>query len=209
MRTMLVAAVLLGALGGGARAQEPTPAPKSVAATLKPGAVSLRWDTLPLGARGAPVGVHLFCIPPKGTRREDIGPGTTIKKSPFFASLWAEKSGRWTKLTEVRFSEDGDCSGVQSRWLDAKKTMPVLLLRFGVGDVGEWQSFTFPRGFGSAAVAQSFGFSENSGVGLDSRDPRGFWQVEDEWTDEKNRTWEAFWRWNGKKFVQTKPKRTK
>jgi hypothetical protein len=55
---------------------------------MKPGGLSLDWKTMSLGPKGAPIGLHLYCFPPKGTKQGDIGSGSTIAASPFYVELW-------------------------------------------------------------------------------------------------------------------------
>ena len=64
-------------------------APGLVLKAMKPGGLSLDWKTMPLGSQGAPIGLHLYCVPPSGVKPSELGPGSTIASSPFYAEFWS------------------------------------------------------------------------------------------------------------------------
>ena len=178
-------------------------APGAVRKTMKSGGLSLSWQQFPLGPNGAPLGVHLYCVPPPGTKRDDLGPGTTLKaSSPFFCEIWS--LAPLQKLSSALFYEDGDTRPLTLAWVDeSRKSVPVLKFRFGVGDVGEWRLVLFPQGALKPPVVQSFTFAENSLIDMDEKE-NGKLVFKESWTNDANKEFTALYRFNGERFVDDK-----
>lgn len=177
-------------------------APTAALKAMPSGSISLRWETFPLGPGGALLGVHVYCVPPKGTGRDTIGPGSSIAPSPFFCEVWEQKPLQ--RLCRVGFTEDGDLSQLDQTWVDSRrKSVPVLRLRFGVGDVGEWKFLSFPHGLSKPAVVQSFAFAENSHFDPDSQ-ASGKLAPSERWTNDAGKEYRAVYRFDGERFVDDK-----
>ncbi|WP_309709377.1 hypothetical protein [Armatimonas sp.] len=177
-------------------------APSLVLKAMKSGGLSLDWKIMPLGSKGAPIGLHLYCIPPPGTKQGDIGPGSTIASSPFHAELWS--LAPLQRVNSVMFYEDGNSSSLDSAWVDeSRKTIPVLQIRFGVGDVGEWKQIVFPQGILKPGVLQSFSFAENSHLKMSGKE-NGKLVLVESWTNDESKERTALYRFNGERFIDDK-----
>jgi hypothetical protein len=177
-------------------------APSPVLKAMKLGGLSLDWKTMPLGSKGAPIGLHLYCVPPLGTKQEDIGPGSTIASSPFYADIWS--LAPLQKVNSVMFYEDGNSTSLDFAWVDeSRKIAPVLQIRFGVGDVGEWKVLSFPQGIAKPAVLQSFSFAENSHIKMSGKE-NGKLVLMESWTNDENKERTALYRFNGERFIDEK-----
>ena len=215
MRGLLLVLLMLTGLGTGS-AQEvemDDHAPTDVQATMRSGGISLQFGEVPIGQEHQKVLLHIYVVPGSQTavgghtplRREEIVSGTSIVRSPFYADLLVREKGKLKRLNTVSVTEDGDCR-VQLRWLEPKiRRGPVLLLRFGVGDEGEWHVFAFPDGIEQAATHQFFGFTadeENEGntLDLDGVDSHGMMTVQEHWWAGKKRGMNRY-PWDGVEFA--------
>ncbi len=183
------------------------------AGQMRPGGISLRYNTFKIGPQRRPVLLHFYVVPNRRVghkkepiNKEDIIAGSSIPKSPFFLDLFLHKNGKLQKLNSVRFVEDGAIRQVEVRWLQARaRRVPVILLRFGVGDGGEWVSITFAKGLRDTPSIQTWGFSGDRDSSCFSRfdtlDSRGLMMIREDcsWY-ESGRRETHFYRWNGKRF---------
>ena len=126
------------------------PAPATVQEKMPSGAISLRWQKMPVSQTAA-VWVHLYCKPTGRSdeaaklggfdaktsgpiTRDEISAVPGIKWSPFWLDVWKDTGAQnWQRLSSAPFMKDGDVNRIVLRWLDPKlKTGPILLLDFGL-----------------------------------------------------------------------------
>lgn len=178
---------------------------------MQNGGISLRATAANIGQGRQPVWLHVYCVP-KGhidgtagpVTREDIGPGATIKTSPFFLDIFDTVGGKLRRLNSVPFTSAGDCNQLEVRWLHPRRRRdPVILLRFGVGDVGDWMVVPLVHGLRGTPKLQYFGFSADAEGSctsyFDRTDRRGVLMIVEECRDEKRHTVTRY-RWNGREF---------
>jgi len=192
-------------------------APADVQAKMRPGGVSLRFGQAPIGLDRQQVLLHVYVVPKSLTtaggvplHRADIQSGTSLPMSQFYLDLLIREKGLLRRLNTVSFEEDGDVNASRVRWLEPKtRRGPVLLLRFGVGDIGEWHLFAFPKGVERAAVQKVFAFSGDQDsmntLHFDAVDAHGKMTVLEEWS-EGDKEGVNRYPWNGVEFEdRTKP----
>jgi len=127
-----------------------------------------------------------------------------LPDSPFYLTLFTQESGRLRRVNAAKFAEDGDAHRLETRWLHPReKQGPVIMLRFGVGDEGEWVLVTYPDGIAGRAFVQKIGFggdqSYSSFWRFDLIDKRGVMILRNEYEEgEKHEV--TFLKWNGRKF---------
>jgi hypothetical protein len=191
--------------------QEP---PNEVIASMRPGGISLQWKSVDIGPKVSEVFIHVYVVPtgkfggePGKIKREEITGGTTIADSPFYLDLFREINGKLKRVSTTRFIEDGDVNQIETRWLHpTEKQGPVILLRFGVGDSGEWKLVAYPDGIGGKSFVQSIGFggdrTYSSMLRFDLVDKRGVMMVREEYEQfEGGKAHKvSFCKWNGRKF---------
>jgi hypothetical protein len=164
-RSIFGVLVLLLLVSGSAQAQvmqeTSVPIPAAVAQAQPTGNLSQRWQLTPIKNNGEPVYAHVACVPSTATGSSATG----APRTPFRLEFWAKSAEQtYRKIASIPFTETGDCNALQSRWLyPKKKTGPMLLLRFGAGDVGDWMVFTWADGdLTKTPIQDIFGFSGDS-----------------------------------------------
>ena len=187
--------------------------PRDVIAQTQRRGISLRSGVLKIGPQHRKVFFHLYVVPQrkpslrsKSIKREDVVPGSSIPDSPFYLDLFLPENGKMQKVSSARFIEDGDVNRVEIRWLQPQRRRgPVILLRFGVGDEGEWWLVVFAKGIRAKPVLQRVSFSSGRDSSCVSRfdrvDSRGFMiiQEECEWFEKGTHKTREY-HWNGTRF---------
>jgi hypothetical protein len=192
-------------------------ASNDVRSFMPPGGISLHTEVLNIGPNQSPVIAHFYIVPRTGAKNSEGRPITVddiingpIAPSPFYIDLFVRKERSLTRINTIRITEDGDLQELQTKWLRSKERAgPVLLLRFGVDDVGEWWVIALPHGIDGRPilVKKPFSTSETDATYLrfDQVDRRGLMIIEDsysEWPDGRDgpcheRTWISHWTSHG------------
>lgn len=178
---------------------------------MRPGGISLYGDHAKIGPKGQDLYLHIYVCPKdklnsngKALTRDDISGGTSIQKSPFYLEIFDEDRRPKRPLSSVRFVEDGNVNEVLVRWLRPKeKRGPVILMRFGVGDEGEWLIATYPRGPAHRPVLQNLSFGADQTYmakpHFDGIDRHGNLMIWEEYAEGKKHEIRRY-RWSGKRF---------
>jgi len=172
--------------------------------------ILLRDDKLPIGNGGAAVDVKMYAYPKSGlygaatpTKADDIGPGATIPDSVFKVELSTAHSTK--PISVATFYETGSAQSVSCVWLHpASKKEPILLLKFGVGDDGDYKILTYAHGIGSAPVIQEVGFGGDedsmSEPHFDAVDKHGNRLIYEVYAHADRPSKRTNHRWNGHRF---------
>jgi len=149
------------------------PVPPEIKAAIPKSSISLRFETKAIGPNGSPIGLHLSVVPTDRNKgayemlgqtpktgpitRDEITAFDMLTQSPFTLDVYAQKSGKWSKINSVNFSQSKDVQEINTRWLNPKRKIgPVLLLHFGYTHWHEWEVITFPQGLQAPAAHQTF-----------------------------------------------------
>jgi hypothetical protein len=126
----------------------------SVQSFMTHGGISLRTEVLNIGPNRSPVIAHFYIVPPKGAKNSAGHPLTVddfwsddYPPSTLHIDLFVRTGKTLRRINSLRYTDAGLPKYVESRWLRPKDRFgPVLLIRFGAGDDGEWWVLAFPHG---------------------------------------------------------------
>lgn len=196
-------------------------APQATVAAMRPGGISLRWESRWLGPEPGDVFLHLYAVPvgratesednrdsrsDAPIEREEITTDPSLLPSPFYLDLFARApGGSLRRLNTLTFTEDKDVNRIVVKWVEpGRRRGPVLLLDFGEGQWREWIVVTFPQGLAAEPTVQRFlwggeGEAVYNLLRFDSVDARGYLRIREDWREE-NGSGTRFHTWNGFEF---------
>jgi hypothetical protein len=211
---VLLSTLAFSPMGGAA------PPPPEAIATLRPGAISLRWESKEIN--GEKIWLHLSVVP-KGRhpnnpiepalakapiKREDITEGPVLKESPFTLDIFATgKNGKLTRLHTLTYLDEGDISGITLKWLQpAQKQGPLLLIEGGYTHWKWWRVLGFPNGVRDKKQFDQYFLWGGEGdiyvtQRFDKTDKRGYLVVEETSANESHKERTYRYTWNGEQFT--------